>query len=139
MMPTASNRFGQLIREMRERRDLTQDNIARELHIDRTMVARWERGQLKQAVAPQHVNALARVLSLSVLDLVLALGYDVRFEGIEDEEEVAILSAYRQLSLLEQRLIRAALALPGQRQTLQALESLRRLGDTGRPAGQGTQ
>jgi transcriptional regulator with XRE-family HTH domain len=128
--PAASNRFGQLIREARERRGLLQEDVAKALGVDRSLISQWERGVTKRPVAVQDVNTLGRYLGVPVLSLVIALGYDVRLSGVEEEAGAALLEAYL-LAPDERRQI-AQLAL-GLGQVLSGgglLESLRRLAAT---------
>ena len=92
-----SYRLGQLIHEARTLRGLTQEELAQKVGLqDRTLISQLERGRPKKPIDPDLVNRLANVLDLSVLDLVITLGYDVRFEGIEDEREGTLLRLYRE-------------------------------------------
>lgn len=132
-------RLGELVRVAREREGLTQADLAERLGIERTMVSQLELGRPKKPIEPTVVNRLATILNLSVLEMVIALGYDVRFDGIEDEEEVALLEAYRGSEPALKQASRAVLGLPGSWQSGTDLPSLRRLAATGRRDRQETQ
>lgn len=88
--------LGGIVRDARRRRDLTQDELAEVLGVSRETVSQLERGRPKKPLDPDFVNRLASHLELPVIDLVLALGYNVRFEGIGNDQEVALLELYRQ-------------------------------------------
>src|SRR4051812_31216699 len=96
-------RLGGLLREARRRRNLTQIDIGDALGLSREQVSAIERGRPKKPLDPDHVNKLARLLCVPVLEMVIAQGYDVDFEGIEGEEEVELLRAYRVLEDADRR------------------------------------
>lgn len=106
---------------------MLQEEIATALGMDRSMVGKWENGQFKRPVSAEDVNRLSELLNVPVIEFVLALGYDVRFEGIETEEEVELLEAYRRASEAQHLAVRGALLLPSRRPAGEAGKSLRRL------------
>lgn len=113
--PAGLNRLGLLIRERREVLGLRQEDVADQLNVDRSLVSQWERGDNKRPIATEDVNKLAAVLDLPVLSLVVALGYEVLCPGFENEEEVALVEAYRQLTPDQRTVLRAAAGLPSAR------------------------
>jgi len=56
------------IREFRERRDLSQDEVAKVLGVNRTAVVKWETGANKPRL--EKIVELAKLLRCSVDDLV---------------------------------------------------------------------
>ena len=56
------------IREFRERRDLSQDEVAKVMGVNRTAVVKWETGANKPRL--DKIVALAKLLRCSVDDLV---------------------------------------------------------------------
>ena len=74
-----------------------------------------------------------------MVEFVNAMGYSVRFEGIEGEEEVEILEAYRRDKGPGRRAARGALQLPPERPPQEGAESLRRLVARGRQDRRETQ
>lgn len=109
MAPAVRDRFGQLLKDARERADLSQEDIGQELGVDRSLVSQWERGDRKSPVSNEHVNRLSRLIRVPVLDLVLALGYDVRVPGIENEQQATVLRLYQEALPEVQRAILGAL------------------------------
>lgn len=135
----AGNRFGQLLQGAREAKGLRQEDIGRALGVDRSMIGKWENGQIKRPVAPDDVNRLAELLDVPVLQWVIALGYDVRFEGIADEADAVLLEAYQQASDAQREVVRIALGLERLPATSGPGRSLRRLAEMDRQDHQGTQ
>lgn len=105
MSPAGADRLGQLIREARRRRDLRQEDVADRIGVDRSLVSQWERGDRQGPLAPEHVQRLSTTLGVPALELLTAMGYDVRFEGVQDEQEVALLDLFRQAPPLYQRAV----------------------------------
>ena len=130
--PVQPDRFGLLIRGARERLGRLQEDVADHLGVDRSLVSQWERGDRKRPVSVDDVNGLAGFLGISVLALVTALGYDVRFEGIRDEADAVLLEAYQEASAEQRRVVRLALGLEQQQPMTQRGRSLRRLAATDR-------
>lgn len=79
-----------------------------------------------QLAKPEIINEIPKILPISVLALVRAMGFDVTFDGIQDEEEVALLEAFRAASVRERRAARAVLGLPAGRPPSEGGRSLRR-------------
>jgi transcriptional regulator with XRE-family HTH domain len=60
-MPTTFDRIaGMRLREVRERRGLTQRELAAALDVSTSLIAKWEKGRTSLSVA--RINQLARVL-----------------------------------------------------------------------------
>ena len=125
--------FSQLLTSARERAGLTKAELAERVGIiSRQSITNWEGVRPpKRGITPAEVNALSKALDISVLDLVMALGYDVTFEGIADEAEAALLEAYRRLLPVQQQMLRAAAGLSSGLPPASELPSLHRLADTG--------
>ena len=125
--------FSRLLTNARQRAGLTKVELAERLGIiSRQSITNWEGVRPpKRGITPEEVNALSKALQVSVLDLVTALGYDVKFEGIADEAETALLEAYRQLLPAQQQMLRAAAGLSSGLPQASELPSLHRLADTG--------
>jgi transcriptional regulator with XRE-family HTH domain len=135
--PATGYRFGQLLRDARERRGLGQEDIAVALKVDRSLVSQWERGINKRPVSPDDVNRLSKLLDVTVLDLVEALGYDVRLSGIEDEAAAALLGAYLRASDDQRQIAQLALGLGLVLSSGGLLDALRQLAAMGRPEDRG--
>ena len=133
--------FSRLLTNARQRVGLTKAELADRLGIiSRQSITNWEGVRPpKRGITPDEVNALSKALDVSVLDLVTALGYEVKFEGIADEAEAALLQAYRQLLPVQQQMLRAAAGLSSGSLPASELPSLRRLADTGSPGRPETQ
>lgn len=112
-------KFGREVRSAREAVGLTQKDLAERTGIARQTVTAIENGRPKKPVEPEQVNAFARILGLSVLELVTALGYAVEVAGVEDEREVTLLRLYR------------ATPPPYQRAVLRGLQELAKDGADG--------
>ncbi len=136
-----SEQFSRLLTNARQRAGLTKAELADRLGIiSRQSITNWEGVRPpKRGITPDEVNALSKALDVSVLDLVTALGYEVKFEGIADEAEAALLQAYRQLLPVQQQMLRAAAGLSSGSLPASELPSLRRLADTGSPGRPETQ
>ncbi|MBQ2223414.1 MAG: helix-turn-helix transcriptional regulator, partial [Oscillospiraceae bacterium] len=63
-----AEKTGALIREAREAKNLSQQQLAEQLHITRTTVSKWENGRGMPDVS--LLERLAEVLELSVTELV---------------------------------------------------------------------
>ena len=133
--------FSRLLTNARQRAGLTKAELADRLGIiSRQSITNWEGVRPpKRGITPDEVNALSKALDVSVLDLVTALGYEVKFEGIADEAEAALLQAYQQLLPVQQQMLRAAAGLSSGSLPASELPSLRRLADTGSPGRPETQ
>ena len=92
--------FSRLLTTARQRAGLTKAELAERLGIiSRQSITNWEGVRPpKRGITPEEVNALSKALDVSVLDLVTALGYAVKFEGIADEAEAALLVATKPIS-----------------------------------------
>lgn len=96
-------KLGGLVREARLNKRLTQTEVAEGLSLSREQISQIERGRPKKPLDPEHINTFSRILGLNVLDLVVALGYEVRVPGIEDEEQATLLRLYQSALPVGQR------------------------------------
>lgn len=92
-----------------------------------------------KTIRPGLINDLPKILPVSVLELVRAIGYDVRFEGIKDEADAVLLQAYQEASDETQRIVRLALGLEVPPPPSGRDRSFRRLAETDRQDRRGTQ
>ena len=59
---------GKIIKELRKQRHLSAEDIALKLHVDRSTVYRWERGDIEK-IPYQVLVPIANILNVSPLDL----------------------------------------------------------------------
>lgn len=59
---------GKIIKELRKQRHLSAEDIAEKLHVDRSTVYRWERGDIEK-IPYQVLVPIANILNVSPLDL----------------------------------------------------------------------
>lgn len=78
-MTPRTTRLGQLIRERRQSAGLSQEELAERIHAKRDYIASIETGRTKQP-SPDTINAIARVLSVTVAEMVRAMGYGVEVD-----------------------------------------------------------
>ena len=52
------------IRKWRKKRNMSQEELAKEMNIDRTMVSKWERG--KTLIGIDKISSIARILEVNV-------------------------------------------------------------------------
>ena len=90
-------------------------------------------------VKPVLINDLAKLLPITVIQMVNAMGYALDFEGIKDEADAVLLKAYQEASDETQRVVRLALGLEAGPPPSGRDRSFRRLGEMDRPGHQGTQ
>lgn len=98
----------------------------------RETYSQLETGRRKEPVTPDQAKKLSALLEISMAELVTAMGYELSFDGIEDEAEVALLQAYREASDPARLAARAALGLPAPPPPEGLGRSLRRLAATDR-------
>lgn len=143
------NKLGHLLRNARETlalelgREITEGDVAAAINasgvpMERKTYSNIETGRTK-TIKPKVAAALTEVLPVTGLQIVQALGYEVAFEGIRDEEEVALLEAFRLASDPARRAVRGALGLPPERPPSEHGRSLRRLAAMARQDRRGTQ
>lgn len=142
-------KLGQLLRsarralEVERGQEIGDEQIADELKARGFQVERKTYNNLltgrTKSIKPDVANELPKILPVTVLQIVHALGYEVAFEGIGDEAEVALLEAYRQASAPARRAARAALDLPPDSPPSSQGRSLRRLAAMDRQEDQGSQ
>lgn len=113
-MPDGSA-LAKLIRDQRKAIGLDQQGLAERLNVKRETVSKMERGLMVYPLTPETTHDLSRHLGLSVFDLVRAMGYQVEMPGFVDEQEVALVEAYRRLTPAQQQVLRAAAGLPSPR------------------------
>ena len=87
---------GKIIKELRKQRHFSAEDIADRLHVNRSTVYRWERGDIEK-IPYQILVPLAELLNVSPLDL---LGID---QGITNEQR--LLNAFNLLSEEQQEAI----------------------------------
>lgn len=128
--PASTHRFGLLLKEWRESRGLLQEDVGKELGVDRSLISQWERNVFKHPIGATEVNKLSKWSGIPVLEWVSALGYDVRLSGIEEEAGAALLLAYLRASDDRRQIAQLALGLGPVPSGGGLLESLRRLAAT---------
>jgi transcriptional regulator with XRE-family HTH domain len=86
----ATNRFGALVRERRERARLTQKELGEAVGLSGEGIKQIEAGRTKRA-APDVVNRMAQLLPVTVWELMVAMGYaieeDAALHDILDERD----------------------------------------------------
>lgn len=133
------NPFGSLLRELREREGLRQEDVADVLGVDRTLIAKWEKGDRKRPVTGKDIEGLHKIFpEMPVLQWLSALGFPVSVEGF-DEEAAVVAQAYQDAGADRRLLARLALQLEPRRSDDGPGRSLRRLAAKDRPDRQGNQ
>ena len=105
---------GQLIRQLRKEKDMTQRELADKLHITDRAVSKWERGLCAPEIS--LLEPLAEALGCSVLDL-MAGEWTVRAEGSQEEARTrdvlhySIQQVRRRVRLTRRRWLLAAAAV----------------------------
>ena len=105
---------GQLIRQLRKEKDMTQRELADKLHITDRAVSKWERGPCAPEIS--LLEPLAEALGCSVLDL-MAGERTVRAEGSQEEARTrdvlhySIQQVRRRVRLTRRRWLLAAAAV----------------------------
>lgn len=99
---TVERVFGRRVREARERRGISQAELAEHLRFDRTVVSKIEKGQRKVGIG----EALAFAAALEVAPISLLTPRD-------DEEDVGITSELVLPAVLVRAWIRGQVGLPG--------------------------
>ena len=105
---------GQLIRQLRKEKDMTQRELADKLHITDRAVSKWERGLCAPEIS--LLEPLAEALGCSVLDL-MAGERTVRAEGSQEEARTrdvlhySIQQVRRRVRLTRRRWLLAAAAV----------------------------
>jgi transcriptional regulator with XRE-family HTH domain len=74
--PPNASRFGPLLRELRERRSVTQRELARVIGVSFSFLCDVERGA-RGPLRPEAISKAARYLKVSKFDLVFAAESDV--------------------------------------------------------------
>lgn len=101
--------LGQMLKDARLRRRLTQDDVSSVLGMTRGNYGQIERGDRKTVVfEPDQAIKLCRLLELDMLNLVIAMGYPVKVPSLNDPRDVAFLEAFhRQPPAVQEALRRA--------------------------------
>jgi HTH-type transcriptional regulator, competence development regulator len=78
------NKFGEIIRQRREEKELLLRHVAAQLDIDTAMLSKVERGE--RNAKREHVVMLSKILDLDTKELLTLWLADRVYEVIEDEE-----------------------------------------------------
>lgn len=78
------NKFGAIIRQRREEKELLLRHVAAQLDIDTAMLSKVERGE--RNAKREHVVMLSKILELDTKELLTLWLADRVYEVIEDEE-----------------------------------------------------
>ncbi|MBI2258638.1 MAG: helix-turn-helix transcriptional regulator [Flavobacteriia bacterium] len=78
------NKFGEVIRQRREEKELLLRHVAAQLDIDTAMLSKVERGE--RNAKREHVVMLSKILDLDTKELLTLWLADRVYEVIEDEE-----------------------------------------------------
>lgn len=112
-LPQVVKDFSRLVRDARERtldpaagRPLTQQQLAKALGVSPSLVSAWETGG-SAAPSREMINAMARIMPVSVEEILSSLGYEVRLMPLSEEER-EILQHFRRASPGERRLLLGA-------------------------------
>lgn len=62
------NKTCELIRKLREQNNMTQDDLAKNLFVDRTLVNKWERGAT--SITSEHLRKIGRIFNVSLEELI---------------------------------------------------------------------
>jgi transcriptional regulator with XRE-family HTH domain len=106
------NRLGALIAHRRKELGFSQLDLADRLHMKRETLSKIERGLLVYPLLPETTALVSSLLGIDQLFLVNAMGYRVQCPGLESEEEVALLDAYRRAPRDLQQGVRRLVGLP---------------------------
>lgn len=93
----SANRFGDMVRKLREQQNLLQRQIAGKLEIDTPMLSKIERGERK--AKREQVILLAKILEADQEELVTLWLADKVYEVVKDES-----NAIKALQVAEQEL-----------------------------------
>jgi len=78
------NKFGEIIRQRREEKELLLRHVAAQLDIDTAMLSKVERGE--RNAKREHVVMLSKILDLDINELLTLWLADRVYEVIGDEE-----------------------------------------------------
>lgn len=128
-MPS-KNLLGGLLASHRHAQGLSQQDVAERVKMSRENYSQLETGRRKEPPTPQQAIALSKLLQIPMLPFVNAMGYPVEAPGFEDEEEVAFLQAFRQLTPDQKKLLYAAVGLESPTELASpSTQRLRRIAD----------
>ena len=130
---------GELIRDARRTANLTQEDVAAWLDVDRSLISQIENGRSKKPMDTEKANKLVTRLGINPIILLQAMGYELAFGGIAGEADVALVAAFQDASAETQRIVRLTLGLEPVHPQAGRLESLRRLAAMDRQDHQGSQ
>ena len=91
------NYFGAWLADRRKAKNLTQDDVAARLGMSRGNYGHFESGRRKVPLTVEQHRTLVRLLDLDGLELLTRQGFEARCPGFENQEEIAVLQAYRRL------------------------------------------
>lgn len=80
----AMNKFGEVIRQRREEKELLLRHVAAQLDIDTAMLSKVERGE--RNAKKEHVVELSKILDLDKKELLILWLTDRVYDIIKDEE-----------------------------------------------------
>ena len=82
------NKFGEIIRQRREEKELLLRHVAAQLDIDTALLSKVERGD--RNLKREHVVLISEILDIDINELLTLWLADRVYQVIEDEEENAI-------------------------------------------------
>lgn len=91
-------KFGQRIKELREKQNILQRKVAAALEMDTAMLSKIERGERK--ARKKHIFALAAILNTNAEDLLTLWLADQVYDILKDEDNAA-----EALKVAEERII----------------------------------
>ena len=118
-----SQTLQRLLSASRRQKGFTQKEVAHFAGMTRENYASAENGRRKDPLSPEQASRLARLLDIPMISLLEAMGYSLDVPGFDNEEEVALVQAYRRLTPAEKRMLRAAAGLPSSPLVYQAAAS----------------
>ncbi len=85
------NKFGEIIRQRREEKELLLRHVAAQLDIDTAMLSKVERGD--RNLKREHVLLLSKILDLNINELITLWLADRVFDVIENEKDELSINA----------------------------------------------
>lgn len=74
-MNAASQTFGEFVRQARQVKRISQQELADQAGVSLATISRWERGQLNDPPNAEHVRSVCRILGLDPRRAAVILGY----------------------------------------------------------------